>query len=197
MDKILSDEAAKRKLNAKELSILTQSIHIYPDFHGNRSPLADNRMTGAICGLKIDNSLEGLAILYLAAIQSLAYQTKHIISVLKSHGCTFKILTLIGGLASNKTYCQLLSDIIELPVLVSTEKIDSIVLLGAAILGASNYSENEMLSFDDLIRKFGKSNSVKLLEPNDYLKNFHEKKYKVYLKILEDQLEYRKLMQDN
>ena len=177
--------------------MLTQNIHIYPDFHGNRSPLADNQMTGTMCGLKIDNSLENLALLYLATIQSLAYQTKHIINVMKENGCHFKVLTLIGGLAMNKTYGQLLSDIIELPVLLSSEKVDSIVLLGSAILGASNFKENEKLPFDDLIRKFGKSNSVSLLEPNDALKKFHDKKYQVYLRMLEDQLEYRRIMQDN
>jgi FGGY-family pentulose kinase len=197
LDEILSDMAKKQNKTSKEQSMMTQNIHIYPDFHGNRSPLADNQMTGTICGLKIDNSLENLALLYLATIQSLAYQTKHIINVMKENGCHFKVLTLIGGLAMNKTYGQLLSDIIELPVLLSTEKVDSIVLLGSAILGASNYKENEKLPFDDLIRKFGKSNSVSLLEPNDSLKKFHEKKYQVYLRMLEDQLEYRRIMQDN
>ena len=197
LDNVLIDVAATQNFCTKEISLLTQNIHIYPDFHGNRSPLADNRMTGVICGLKIDKSLENLAVLYLATIQSLAYQTKHIINVIKANGCIFKILTLIGGLATNRTYCQLLSDIIELPVLISTENFDSIVLLGSAILGASNYKEYETLSFNELIKKFGKSDSVNLLVPNDNLKKYHEKKYQVYLRMLEDQIEYRKLMQDN
>ena len=197
LDTILKNLANERGLKLSDISTLTKSIHVYPDFHGNRSPLADNQMTGAICGLKIDSSLENLAVLYLASMQSLAYQTKHIVELMKLNGCNFKIITVIGGLASNRMYCQLLSDIIELPVLVSTEKVDSIVLLGSSILGASNYQEYENTSFVNLIKQFGQSNLVEPLLPDYHLKQFHQKKYSVYLKMCDDQLHYRNLMQDN
>ena len=71
--------AAARQLDATTLSTLTTHVHIYPDFHGNRSPLSDPKLTGAVCGLTFDTSLDNLAVLYLASLQSLAYQVKHII----------------------------------------------------------------------------------------------------------------------
>ena len=44
--------------NATEL---TKDIHFYPDLHGNRSPLADPRMRGAIVGLTLVRQLASLS----------------------------------------------------------------------------------------------------------------------------------------
>lgn len=66
------------------LALLTKEVHVLPDFHGNRSPRADPNLKGMISGLSLDSSIDSLAILYLATIQSIAYGTKHIISDLNS-----------------------------------------------------------------------------------------------------------------
>lgn len=36
------------KAGLDDFSFLTQDIHIYPDFHGNRSPLADSSFKGMV-----------------------------------------------------------------------------------------------------------------------------------------------------
>ncbi|KAL5211203.1 hypothetical protein ABZP36_022050 [Zizania latifolia] len=59
--------------NISYLSALTQDTHVLPDFHGNRSPLADPKSKGVICGLTLDTSDKNLALLYLATIQGIAY----------------------------------------------------------------------------------------------------------------------------
>ena len=193
LNNFLADLSSQQNI---DVSKLTRSVHVYPDFHGNRSPLADSQMTGAICGLRFDSSLENLAVLYLACIQSLAYQTRHIVQVMNTHECKFRVLTIIGGLATNKLYCQLQSDITGLPVLVCNEKSDSVVLLGSAILGASNSNEFGRVSFDELLKRFGQSTAVHLVTPSEKLKSYHEAKYKIYLKMIDDQLYYRNLMQE-
>ena len=55
--------------NLADVNLLTADYHVYPDFHGNRSPLADPAMTGAVCGLTLDCGIEDLARAYLATIQ--------------------------------------------------------------------------------------------------------------------------------
>lgn len=54
------------------MSMLTKDFHVWPDFHGNRSPLADPTMKGMIIGLTIDRSEENLALLYLGTLQALS-----------------------------------------------------------------------------------------------------------------------------
>lgn len=56
----------------EDVSLLTKQFHILPDFHGNRSPLADPSMKGMIVGLTINSSEENLALHYLAALQALS-----------------------------------------------------------------------------------------------------------------------------
>ena len=50
--------------NLKSTCLLTKDIHIYPDFHGNRSPLSDPSMTGMV---SINVRICLLNILYLTA----------------------------------------------------------------------------------------------------------------------------------
>jgi FGGY-family pentulose kinase len=72
--------------NSPFLSALTQDIHVLPDFHGNRSPMADPKSKGVIYGLTLDTSEKHLALLYLATIQGLAYGTRHIVEHCNAHG---------------------------------------------------------------------------------------------------------------
>lgn len=52
----------------------------------NRSPIADPKSKGVICGLTLDTSEKSLALLYLATVQGIAYGTRHIIEHCNSHG---------------------------------------------------------------------------------------------------------------
>lgn len=68
-------ELLAQMANAKgvsDVSLLTKDFHIWPDFHGNRSPLADPTMKGMLVGLSIDSSEENLALVYLATLQGLS-----------------------------------------------------------------------------------------------------------------------------
>jgi sugar (pentulose or hexulose) kinase len=114
---------------------------------------------------------------------------------MNSHDIYFKIITIIGGLANNKLYCQLISDICKLPVLTA-ESNDSTVLLGSCICGASNFYENTL--FDDLLKQFSHVENGHLLQPNtdQDLDKYHETKYKIYLNMIDDQRKYKNLMDE-
>ena len=61
------------------VAALTEDLHVWPDFHGNRCPLADPNLTGMMTGLTLSTDKEDLALKFLATIQALAYGTKLIV----------------------------------------------------------------------------------------------------------------------
>ncbi|KAL1464229.1 hypothetical protein WDU94_003895 [Cyamophila willieti] len=142
----------KMKLNTKELRAVVQYLnhvietkhsteitakcHVWPDYHGNRSPLADPQMRGAILGLNLDRSETSLVILYLATIQALAYGTRHIIDSIHKADQSRHISTLLmtGGLAKNSVYVQTHADVTGCTVLCPHE--EECMLLGCAMLAA-------------------------------------------------------------
>ncbi|XP_014347996.1 FGGY carbohydrate kinase domain-containing protein isoform X3 [Latimeria chalumnae] len=113
---------------------LTVDLHVWPDFHGNRSPLADLTLKGMVVGLTLLQSLSDLACLYLATVQAIAFGTRHILEALKAAGHHINTLFMCGGLSKNPLFVQMHADITGMPVVLSKE-VES-VLVGAAILGA-------------------------------------------------------------
>ncbi|CAG4912273.1 unnamed protein product [Colias eurytheme] len=185
--KLLHEMAASKGFT--DLNLLTKDFHMWPDFHGNRSPLADPTMTGMLVGLTINSSEENLALLYLATLQALSYGTRHIIEALTQAGYEpFKSLLICGGLAKDPLFVQIQADSVGLPVLMPHEK--ESVLVGAAILGAC--ASQYFNTMQTAIKNMGGQANV--IQPNDSMKSFHDKKYNVFIKMFQDQLLYRKMM---
>lgn len=134
------------------LTELTKDLHIYPDFHGsspssplspqiinqhptgNRSPIADPRMRGSITGLELSSGIPDLAKKYNATLESIALQTRHIVSVLNSRGHTISSIYMSGGQAKNIKLMQLFADVCDMPVVLPQDP-SAAVDRGAAILG--------------------------------------------------------------
>ncbi|XP_059230898.1 FGGY carbohydrate kinase domain-containing protein isoform X2 [Mustela nigripes] len=94
---------------AQPVGFLTVDLHVWPDFHGNRSPLADLTLKGM-------------------------FGTRLIIEAMEAGGHSISTLFLCGGLSKNPLFVQMHADITGMPVVLSQE-VES-VLVGAAILGA-------------------------------------------------------------
>lgn len=168
---------------------LTKDFHILPDFHGNRSPISDHTMRGMMSGLSLMYDERDLAVLYLAVLQSLAYGTRHIMeTMVKNDRKGFDGIFMCGGLSKNEISVQAHSDICNVPVFIP--KVPESVLLGAAMLGAS--AAKVFPDLDSAVRSM--AGKGRMIKPNLELKAFHDRKYKVFLKMLNDQLEYRKIM---
>lgn len=183
----LLKKMATRKGEA--VDTLSKDVHVLPDFHGNRSPLADPTMKGMICGLTLCADEEQLAILYLATVQALAYGTKHIMEKMVDEGHeTFSSVLVCGGLSKNLLFVQTQANVSLMPVLVPHEA--ESVLLGAAILGAtaSGVYDSVLSAISSMAGK------AEVISPDYNLQRFHEMKYKVFRKLLDDQLSYRKIM---
>ena len=177
------------KQNLQSIHLLTKHLHVLPDFHGNRSPLADPEIRGSVIGLSLDQSETSLACLYLATLQALAYGTKLIIDQLIKHGhYQINQIAICGGLSKSDLFIQTNADVLDLPVIKPDES--ESVLLGSAILASGAANPNS--SLEDLMKRM--QGTGKIYQPNKQLKEFHEKKYAVFQDMLNSQLKYRNIM---
>jgi FGGY-family pentulose kinase len=123
------------ELLAAEGPQLAHGLMVLPDFHGNRSPLADPAARGVVRGLTLDASFDSLARLYYAAAIGIAFGTRHILDALNAKGYAIDTLHLTGGHAANPWLVQLYADATGCWVALPVEQ-DS-VLLGTAIVAAT------------------------------------------------------------
>uniref|UniRef100_A0A3P8RLD5 FGGY carbohydrate kinase domain-containing protein n=1 Tax=Amphiprion percula TaxID=161767 RepID=A0A3P8RLD5_AMPPE len=91
------------------VDLLGSSLHVWPDFHGNRSPLADPTLKGML-------------------------GTLHILEAMKEAGHDIRTLFLCGGLSKNSLFVQIHANATGLPVVLPDQM--EAVLVGAAVLGA-------------------------------------------------------------
>ncbi|XP_078263434.1 FGGY carbohydrate kinase domain-containing protein isoform X2 [Rhinoraja longicauda] len=172
------------------VGMLTVDLHVWPDFHGNRSPLADPTLKGMVTGLALTNSLDDLAKLYLATVQAIALGTRHILETMQNAGHQINTLFMCGGLSKNLLFVQMHSDISGMPIVLA-EEVES-VLVGAAVLGA--YASGDFKSIQEAMEKMGKIG--KIIHPDLAQKRYYDNKYKVFLKLVDHQKEYRAIMQN-
>ncbi|XP_041359410.1 FGGY carbohydrate kinase domain-containing protein-like isoform X2 [Gigantopelta aegis] len=183
---VLNNMAVSR--GRQSVSELTEDLHVWPDYHGNRSPLADPTLKGMVCGLTLLASVESLALLYLATVQALAYGTRHILDKMNDSGHKISAVYICGGLRKNELFVKTNADVIGLPIILPDTS--ETVLLGSAILGAC--ASHTFASTEEALKQMGGQGTA--ISPNDYVKRFHDKKYKVFLKMLEHQKEYQTIM---
>ncbi|XP_067391547.1 FGGY carbohydrate kinase domain-containing protein isoform X5 [Emydura macquarii macquarii] len=142
-----------------------------------------------VVGLTLSQGLDELALIYLATIQAIALGTRHILGTMQSAGHHISTLFLCGGLSKNPLFVQMHADITGKPIVLSKE-VES-VLVGAAILGAC--ASGDFASVQEAMERMGKIG--KIVQPNHRDKRFYDKKYEVFLKLVEHQREYKTIMQ--
>ncbi|KAM8838435.1 FGGY carbohydrate kinase domain-containing protein isoform 2-T2 [Synchiropus picturatus] len=170
------------------VDLLASSLHVWPDFHGNRSPLADPNMKGMVIGLSLSQTLDDLARLYLATVQALALGTLHILEAMKESGHDIRTLFLCGGLSKNPLFVQIHSNATGLPVVLPDQT--EAVLVGASILGACA-SQNNTTIHEAMGRM---ARAGKVVQPDQRLESFYQKKYKVFMRLMDHQREYQTIM---
>jgi ribulose kinase len=140
-------------------------------------------------GLKLDGSVDALALVYLAAVQALALGTRHIIEVMNDKGYAIDTLLACGGVAKNDVFLREHADATGCRVVLPSEP--EAVLLGSALLGAVASGD-----FPSVVAGMGAMNRAeKVMEPTGGdVRRYHDARYKVFHRMYEDQLAYRALM---
>lgn len=168
---------------------LTEELHVLPDFHGNRSPRANPDARGMISGLRLSDSIEELALLYLATVQAVAHGTRHIIDAMTEAGYEIDVILVTGGGSKNPIFLREHADITGRKIVLPSEP--EAVLLGSAMLGA--VASGDCASLTEAMTNMSAVDRV--IEPSKgALAKYHEAKHQVFLKMYEDQLQYKAYM---
>jgi len=171
---------------------LTAELHVFPDFHGNRSPRADPSLRGMLSGLKLSDSVASLAVLYLATIQAIAHGTRHILSALAEQGLAVNTLFACGGDTKNPLFVREHADVTGCRIVLPREP--EAVLLGAALLGAVASGR-----YASVVAGMAGMSGVgaSVLPRGAEVAAYHARKQRVFQRMYADQLAYRALMSDN
>jgi FGGY-family pentulose kinase len=168
---------------------LTKELHVYPDFHGNRSPLADPTLRGMVSGLKLSAGVEDLSLLYLATIQAIGYGLRHILEEMNARGYSITEIFACGGGLKNEVFLREHANITGCKIVLPKEP--EAVLLGGAILGgvASGF-------FPNILGAMKSMNAAgRTIEPEKgRVAEYHRRKYSVFRRMHADQVAYRELM---
>ena len=182
------------KAGAPSISWLGRHLFYYGDLFGNRSPVADPDMRGAVIGLSSDCSIDGLALHYYAALEFIALQTRQIATAMNDSGHSISSIFMSGSQCQNGLLMSLIASACDMPVLIP-RYVTAAVVHGAAMLGAKAAStkpdgtSESLWSIMDRMSKAGRA-----VHPTDDAgeKKLLEAKYSVFLEQCESQQRYRR-----
>ena len=123
------------ELRGKEGLDLAGRLHVLPDFHGNRSPLADPHAVGVISGLTLDTSFDSLCRLYWRTAVGIALGVRHILEALNERGYGIDTLHVTGGHLKNPLLMELYADAAGCKVIEPAA--EDAVLLGSGMVAAT------------------------------------------------------------
>jgi FGGY-family pentulose kinase len=187
-------ELLNRRLDALAASLafpaeLTRELHVYPDFHGNRSPRADPTLRGMISGLRLSDTVDALALLYYATVQAVAHGTRHIVDAMNAAGYRIDTVIACGGDTKNRIFVREHADATGCLFVVPEEP--EAVLLGSAMLGA--VASGDEPSLTSAMAKMNRARDLVAPGSPD-VRAYHEKKQRILHRMYADQLDYRRLM---
>jgi ribulose kinase len=163
-------------------------LHVLPDILGNRSPRAEPEATAALVGFGTDTGPGAEAREMLAAVQSLAYETRQIIEVLRGNGVEVDTLVVSGGLAKSEPYLAAHAGATGCRVLVPEG--EEPVLLGSAMLAAAASGDMPDLP-TSMTEMSGSAREIPPAGSADY----HDRKYSAFLRLQATEREMRTLME--
>lgn len=168
---------------------LTRDVHVLPYFHGNRSPRANPTLRGVVSGLRLSDTIDDLALLYLATVQAVAHGTRHIIDAMNARGYAIEAVFACGGGTKNPLFVREHADITGCRLVLPREP--EAVLLGSAILGAVAAGEYGSV----LAAMSAMNRAADVLAPaTGRVADFHAAKHRVFQRMHADFLACRQIM---
>lgn len=180
-------------VGAPFLGYLTRHYFFYGDLWGNRSPIADPNMRGAIIGMTSDKTSDGLALLYYAAMEFIALQTRQIIETMVEAGHNIRSIFMSGSQCQNDILMDLIATACGMPVLIP-RYVNAAVVHGAAMLGAKAASVDDKGNTEplwDIMDRMSKPGKTVRPDTHRGKNTLLEAKYEVFLEQCRTQRDYR------
>lgn len=185
-----------QRSRAAHVPYLARHFFFYGDLWGNRSPIADSSMTGAIVGLRGDRSMESLALHYYGALEFIALQTRQIVETMNKHGHQITSIFMSGSQTQNNILVHLIASLCNVPVVIP-QYVHAAVCHGAAMLGAKAASATQQQISKDLWSIMGEmSKPGRRIDPTTDTdeQQLLQAKYNVFLDMCFRQREYRSIV---
>ncbi|MFC5831557.1 FGGY-family carbohydrate kinase [Nonomuraea insulae] len=117
---------------AAELPPVDHGLIVLDYFMGNRTPLRDPRLRGAVLGLTLASSPEQV---YRAAVEGVAYGTRQVIDSFVDGGIAVDEIFVSGGIQRNELWLQTTADVLGRPVRLVAG--DNLTLRACSVLAAA------------------------------------------------------------
>lgn len=165
-----------------------RSLFFLPHFVGSGTPYLDSHSRGALVGLTVDTTKQDIS---RAVLDSVAYESKIDIELLREADCPIDELRAIGGGAKSERWLQIRADCFGLPIL--SMKVSEAASLGAAMLAgiAAGRFENAYQAVEAMVTL------EKTFEPDPGKAEQYEAKFQQYKEIYPSLKKFNHLISDN
>jgi len=116
---------------AEDIQIGSEGLIVLDSFQGNRTPLVDSNLRGAIWGLSLRHRPEHI---FRAIMEGVAYGTEYIFRTFREAGYSVAEIFACGGATRSRLWMQIHSDVSGIPIQIP--EVQDAPLLGSAILAA-------------------------------------------------------------
>lgn len=158
---------------------LSPRLNVLPDFHGNRSPLADPNALGVLSGLTLDSDFDSLCRLYWRTAVAIVLGVRHILETLNAHGYAIGTLHITGGHTHNPLLMELYADATGCTVVEPAS--ENATLLGTAMVAATAAGLYGTLNAAAMAMQQG----GRARRPDPAVRARYDRDYRVFLKMLE------------
>jgi glycerol kinase len=174
-DKMKFFESAKQSETFLNPEGSSNNVHFLPAFNGLAAPYWNSDVRAGFYGITQNSSIEDMV---TAAFKSICYQTKDITNILEEYDISINSLLVDGGMTSNETFCQVLSDVLQKKIL-KPHNAES-TALGACIVSQVGFGMN----LSDIIIRHDKK-----ITPSLKLKDAYESDYLSWKAYIENSIE--------
>lgn len=142
-----------------------------------------------ISGLRLSDSIEELALTYLATIQAIAHGTRHIIHEMNQEGYQIETIIATGGGTKNELFLREHADVTGCEIILPREA--EAVLLGSAMLAAvAGGTYDSVPEAMEAMSGMGRT----VVPSRGAVEAYHDAKHDVFHRMYDDQKTYRQLM---